>query len=253
MIDKGPLLTIAMALFGQDSYLGARTIHPEAYIIPITDEDASDKWKNWICVGLAPFLRLLGDAGTDGGNSQGIYPDYCLKRHITNETDLQDEVAFFLQSLMPNQTSLERLTNAYNAASFLANQAWLMHSNAALDPWLTVSFDMGADTEKPLISTAGIFVVSILLALYIIALLSIAVYSSWTPRWTQQLDSFAMMRIGAAMGLAFMVARDVDKISVLDKTPGWVGDVTEGEAPIGEIGIGAQTTLRGRRAYVSYG
>ncbi|KAF8815774.1 hypothetical protein BYT27DRAFT_7192152 [Phlegmacium glaucopus] len=81
-----------------------------------------------------------------------------------------------------------------------------------------------------------------------------SLYSTWTPCWTDQLDAFAMMRIGAAIAesIPFRVANTTDRIKILDETPGWVGDATEGKGKVGELGIGAPTPLRGRRNYACY-
>jgi hypothetical protein len=51
----------------------------------------------------------------------------------------------------------------------------------------------------PTFSSGGVVTVSILLGLYLLILLGLGYYSTRSPRWTEQLDSFAMMRIGASV------------------------------------------------------
>jgi hypothetical protein len=123
---------------------------------------------------------------------------------------------------------------------------------------LTVSYDLGADTQIPVISHDGMIVVSVLLGLDIASLLTMAIYSAVTPRWTNQFDSFAMMRIGAAMSehLPLHVAHRPERIEVLS---GFIGDVPPDEADIGkpsknvgELGLGAAFSLRGGMKYTCY-
>lgn len=115
----------------------------------------------------------------------------------------------------------ERLTNAFTAAAFLANQACIENNVPLLGRSLSISFDMGHDTHIPVISQAGLICVSVLLGLFILILLAFALYSTATPRWTSTLDSFAMMRIGAAIAdkVPSLVGRKTDRIDVLGKIP----------------------------------
>ncbi|RJE26737.1 hypothetical protein PHISCL_00968 [Aspergillus sclerotialis] len=113
---------------------------------------------------------------------------------------------------------------------------------------------MGEDTKIPTISTAGIAVVSIVLATYLAALFALAIYATYAPRWTDQLDSFAMIRIGSALAhdVPLLASSYTKEISVLDTLPGVMGDaVAEDEAP-GKLWPGGSTPLRAKRAYYSY-
>lgn len=109
------------------------------------------------------------------------------------------------------QTGTTNLENAFNAASFLANKAWMQHV-AMSGHDLHVSYGTGKDTEVPTISLAGIVVVS---AIYLGSLIALGIYATYPPRWTDQLDSFAMMRIGSAL------APDVPP-AASDATRGWL-------------------------------
>lgn len=147
------------------------------------------------------------------------------------------------------------LANAFTAGAFLANQAWLENNLGEENQrTLTVSYDLGEDTVVPSISLAGLIVISVLLAVYLVALCAVAVYASRYPRWTSHLDSFAMMRIGAAVGdrVPLLVGEHVDKIAVLDEIPGWVGDETGADEEVGRLGLGAKRRLDGIRPYVCY-
>ncbi|KAI1750869.1 hypothetical protein F4782DRAFT_531907 [Xylaria castorea] len=98
---------------------------------------------------------------------------------------------------------------------------------------LTVSYDLGADTEVPIISRAGIALISILLAVYLLGVLSIAL-------------------VAAGDRVPLLVCKDVDQVAALDEIPGSFGDATEGEGQVGELAPGAQTPLNGKRKHRSY-
>ncbi|KAJ6104817.1 hypothetical protein N7523_011137 [Penicillium sp. IBT 18751x] len=113
---------------------------------------------------------------------------------------------------------------------------------------LTVNFELGADTQISVISRGGMIFVSILLGLYILMLIPLAIYATWSPRWTAQLDSFAMMRIGAdiAEKLPLTVCRNKNTTKSRDEIPGWVGDISGEKDPLGRLGLGAGRCLASR-------
>ena len=45
----------------------------------------------------------------------------------------------------------------------------------------------------------GILVISVLLGTFLASFLGLIIYSAVSPRWTAQLDAFAMLRIGASI------------------------------------------------------
>jgi hypothetical protein len=93
----------------------------------------------------------------------------------------------------------ERPTNAFNAAAFVANRAWIENSVESSMKPLSVNYDLGTDTQVPAISKGGLIFVSLLLGAYILILIPLAIYAVGTPRWMAPLNSFAMMRVGAAV------------------------------------------------------
>jgi hypothetical protein len=198
--NKGPLLSIAMALFGEGSYIANRYQHPEVYIWNETNTEIWDQINqgtnrnlfNSLCVEKEPDIGLLA-----GSVSYGTYPG-CVQ-NLKNEDDaLHREIETWLFSLAAG-SSPEVVNNAFEAAAFLANEAWLVQSTP--NPTLSVNFDLGADTEIPVISLAGIILISVLLLIYLVALCALAIYSVSTPVWTATLDAYDMMRIGAAVSV----------------------------------------------------
>jgi hypothetical protein len=60
----------------------------------------------------------------------------------------------------------------------------------------------------------------------LVGLLALALYASSRPAWTELLDGFALLRLGAAMaeGLLLVSATDAKELASLDEEAGWVGD-----------------------------
>lgn len=70
----------------------------------------------------------------------------------------------------------ERVSNAFTSAAYLANQAWMQYNGPSYNlKTLSISFDLGADTQKPSISRGGLILISLLLGLDILILLLLAI------------------------------------------------------------------------------
>ncbi|KAJ5175369.1 uncharacterized protein N7482_001246 [Penicillium canariense] len=245
--NKGPLLTIAMALFGDTSFIQSRQAYPQAYASVIDFNVPVEQVPAYAgsCVDLAPLAILLAGISGEYAGTNGI--DYCISNTDggVNGTDVNTEVAWWISNFNYEE---ERVRNAFNAAAFLANRAWMQNSVTPAAKSLTVNFDLGADTQIPVISRGGMIFVSILLGLYTLMLIPLAIYATWTPRWTEQLDSFAMMRIGATIAgkLPLTVGQNNNTIKSLDEIPGWIGDISGGKEPLGRLGLGAGRPLASR-------
>lgn len=234
-----------MALFGDKSFIQSRQAHPQAYASVIYSNVPVEQVPTYAgsCVDLAPLGILLAGASGEDNSTNGL--NYCITNTDggVNGTDVNTEIAQCLSNFNYDQ---ERVKNAFDAAAFLATKVWMQNSISPTERSLTVNFVLGADTQIPVISSGMIFV-SILLGLYILMLIPLAVYAAWTPHWTAQLDSFAMMRIGDAIAekLPLTVGQNRDTIKSLDEIPGWVGDTSEKE-PLGRLGLGAGRSLASR-------
>jgi hypothetical protein len=155
VFNKGALLTTAMALFGDGSFLANRVVDPQAYYgmnFAVSEQTGlTDPINAGDCVDLAPMAPLFADSdgvqeSWDGSNTGEV--DYCTKNNL--------------------------------------NGGW----------------DRGPYGMD--------------LALFIMA-----IYASYSPRWTNQLNSFAMMRTATAMAepLPLMTALKKDKVKILDHMP----------------------------------
>ena len=177
---------------------------------------------------------IVNTAGGIAGQSLGDYMMDWIRNFIDDDID--------------------GLTTAFSAAAFLANQAWMMNNVEPDFRSLSISFDYGADTQVPTISRAGMILISVLLGIDLIALLAMGTYASLSVRWTNQLDSFAMMRLGASMAdkVPLLIGLHKDKIKILDELPGSIGDASEDNEKIGRLGLGGSTGLSKRRRYECY-
>lgn len=225
---------------------------PEAYLYPnVTWEVYKAQPNPNACIGKVPFVSLLR---TDIDSYQiGNYLEGCLKNDVHTHDDLQRQIANYVKLFYWNDYdgyNGERITNAFNSAAFIANEAWL---NSPSGEW-SVSYDYGADATVPVISATGMIVISVLIGTFLSALLALAIYSAVLPRWADQLDAFAMLRIGASISddIQFRATEHTRKITALDRLPGWIGDATDGEDERGQLALGARGPLNRKRKFMAY-
>jgi hypothetical protein len=239
MPNKGPLLTIAMALFGHESFLDVELRNPGGY--GGNDYSTADALS---CIDFFPMGGIIGDLDTS----------YCITNEDARRNGFSAEelAARWLGEFFQGNQSL---SIAFTTAAFIANQNWLNNNLGSTGQRaLSISYDMGADTDIPVISRGGIIAVSTIMGLFFAILFAMVFYSLWMPRWTRRLDAFAMLRMGAAMHdkLPLLVALNMDKVKALDEMPGWVGDAAEDGEYLGRLGLGAETMIQRKKRYASY-
>ncbi|PKX90040.1 uncharacterized protein P174DRAFT_515258 [Aspergillus novofumigatus IBT 16806] len=236
---KGPLLTTALAMFGPGSFLDTFA----AKLSAINDSFKRANFTGDVCLDGPPLLNLI------------LYESYgprryCLDAYVGTQymgsyadTLIHQWLGYFLEAE-------DRFPMLFTAAAFLSNKQLL---ESVTGQWW-IHQDLGAETTIPTISPSGIIVGSVLMALYIIPMLGLAFYAACYPRWTERLDSFTMLRFGAAIGdklLPLRVARKADQIPVLDEIPGVVMDVSipDGDEvlPMGTLGLGDGRPLQGQQ------
>ncbi|RHZ61468.1 uncharacterized protein CDV56_108610 [Aspergillus thermomutatus] len=244
-VNKGPLLTTALAMFGPGSFVD--TFAPKYYVM--LDSFHTANFTGNICLDIPPLLNLILP------DSYFYSPrQYCLDTPVgvdwgySADIFIQQWLAYFLDAE-------DRFPLIFTAAAFLSNKQML---ESVYGRW-EIYQDLGAEMNIPTISRAGIIVGSVMMALYIIPLVGLAFYAAYYPRWTERLDSFVMLRFGAAIGdkmLPLRVARTTDKIPVLDEIPGVVRDVSIADGdeilPMGTLGLGDGRPLQRHRRYEAF-
>ena len=264
---KGPLLTVALALFGPLSWLDVTSRYPKIY--DFYNYNGTATGNNAFCIDLIPLARLLSLRLATGNLSSTVEFDAhdrgCMSAgRPKDETDMfiTETVGEFLSNFrlgvdsedVETVDSVNRyMSNVFTTAAYLAHEAWISTRGSQSSDWLSVTYDMGTDSTKPSISLVGIIVVSILIGIDLLALLATALYASWYPRWTGSLDAFSLLRIGGTIGerIPLKMSFDDDKVGVLDELPGWVGDCS-GDGEIRQIALGGQERLRPKTDYEAY-
>lgn len=253
--NRGPLLTTALALFGTGSFIEERMARPEAYFYPnLTREERKAKPDHDACVGNVPFVGLLR-SDLDTRQIGNILDVGCLTRNVHDHDAVQRQIVAYVKLFYYNMFggfNGERITNAFTSAAFLANEAWL--TSPTVDGTWTVSYDYGAEAVVPVMSSTAIILISVLIGSFLAILLGLAFYGAVSPRWTDQLDSFAMLRIGASLSddIQFRPTDEMQRIRALDRLPGWIGDATKGEGKFGRLALGGRGRLKHGRKFVVY-
>ncbi|KKY25513.1 hypothetical protein UCRPC4_g01777 [Phaeomoniella chlamydospora] len=195
--NRGPLATVALALFGQGSFMvtpAASSTYRSNYGVGANDtKDSDDIYSGRICRDWAPFQKLATD-------TTGWSGDPCLLASIDSDASMPHSslIATGCQTPSLYRTPISR---------------YLFISTSVAIP------------KKPSISQKGILIVSILMGIHMISLILLAIYAVWTPRWTEQLDSFALMRIGASLRDDFplLAVDNQDHVKALDRRIGFIG------------------------------
>ncbi|KAL4955506.1 hypothetical protein BDW69DRAFT_160697 [Aspergillus filifer] len=249
--NRGPLLTLALALFGEGSFVASRARNPSAYATTILaegeDDEGAYRWSPDICIDTFP-LGWLFSAHLSSSETNA-----CISNRGGKEEEwkVAQEIGRWLANFKGRD---EDLSKTFTAAAFLANREWIKYRvSDRYDRTLTVSLDSGADTQVPSISLAGVIVISTLLGIHVLSLLALGLYSVWSPRWTSTLDSFAMMRMGADIlpELPMHLSIGTHKVEVLDSAPGFVGDAAQGER-VGKLGVGATAPIKSGRHFKAF-
>ncbi|RLL98917.1 hypothetical protein CFD26_106193 [Aspergillus turcosus] len=244
-VNKGPLLTTALALFGPGSFLDTFAAEHAA----LTASFNTANFTGNICLAVPPLLNLILD------DPYYVSQEYCLESPVglNYAGDNADSLIQLWLGYLLNAE--DQFPTIFTAAAFLSNKRML---ESFLGQW-SIYQDLGTEMTVPTISSAGIIVGSVLMALYIIPMIGLAFYAAYYPRWTDRLDSFVMLRFGAAIGdklLPLRVARTPDQIPVLDEIPGVVRDVSipDGDEilPMGILGLGDGRPLQRYRRYEAF-
>ncbi|KAK4610169.1 hypothetical protein CLAFUW4_14196 [Fulvia fulva] len=157
--NRGPLLTIAIALFGEGSFISDRVKKPDSCIRDV----AFDAPNYGTCIGQVPLQGLMRTTYNKDLENTGL--GVCVHNGLRGMASLQEQLAPYIHAFYYDEddgAKAGRISNAFNAAAFLANEAWM--TSPTVDATLDVYYDEGADTLVPVISTAGIVTISLLLA-----------------------------------------------------------------------------------------
>ena len=231
VVNLGPLAMIVAAMFEPGSFIATQI--PQKGITP---PDPSLPLAQPIPCAIPPLSLLLNNIMDNG---------VCVNGPFTAD-DGYASITQWLQSFYDTGS----MQNALHAAAILASQVWL---SSVAPGNLGVQYDMGQDSIRPKISSAGMILLSILLAIDLLLLLAVATYVSFSYTWAENFDTSAMMRLGAARAdeLPLQVISSEGKEetrAMLGRMPGWVGDARPDDE-VGALAIGATVPLKAGRRY----
>lgn len=242
----GPFLTAIMAIFGPNTFFNAAAVN----------SNHTSTTTQALCAQLRyPFTSLSFYSSPTGDFNIDWTPSYA-PLHCSTTTDLSDDppppLLRALMSWLPNFGNENMTLAALTLATYAAGNA-ILNLGPTLDDFgeYYIFTSPGTNIQKPTITLAGIVVVSLLLAMQIIGLTLLAIYASRSATWTESLDSWAMLRLGAEIGreeMPAVSALEAREAEVLDEQKGWVGDmgfeVREGKVDVRELGLGGKGRVR---------
>lgn len=264
---SGPFLTSILALFGKDTFFDniakANDTHDnnlevcQALRMPLTGlctgEESMCNPYNFSSGSPGPVLDCLNPGDEDPANP------------ITDPKDQHPTgtLASYLFLFLQRFNNLNSTNAALTLTNFYSSLAMLDTSKALDATYFEPSFGQvaeviyaspGLNIQKLHAPLAGLIIISVLIIFQLTGLFLLAVYASSYPTWTSSLDSFALLRMGAAMAdeLPLISALEAKELAVLDEKAGWVGDAGDGEK-VGLLRIGGEERIRQDTAYQSVG
>ncbi|KLJ12205.1 hypothetical protein EMPG_12734 [Blastomyces silverae] len=252
--NPGPLYTVAEALFGNSSFIAARSHSPLAYT-------GTDRFGP--CRDLAPLVSLMKEGrGRYNYDIRQAQLD-CLRR--PDDTQVTWQVANWLGLFWTNDSSLAsveldepetfQMKRTLTAAVYLAHKGWLLGGDGS-DRNFEIRSDMGNDAPMPVISSAGVIAISMLLGIFLLSLIAVAGYTYSVPTFTSTLDAFVMLRLGAQLTTDDntdplpALSANSSGVTALDRKHGWFGDGKPDE-DVGRVELGADARLRNGREYLA--
>ncbi|KAK0640222.1 hypothetical protein DIS24_g9577 [Lasiodiplodia hormozganensis] len=238
--NKGPLTAIYTALFSNNSFLDAWS-----------DPDYRTYVSNALSYSRRRYIaiNLCEDVLPMGPIIEAVRDDYSSwKSNVCLDTRRADAEMVGV-TWLTNFAEVDTMRAAFRMAAFMANEITLLKPiPGTMRPGYSINIDMGVDVAAPVMPLAGIIVGSILLGLFLLLLIALALFAASTPHWTDRLDAYATLKMGAAMALSTEGLAKVGSgaENALDRAPGFVGDAMP-ESEVGRLAVGAEGPLRRRR------
>ncbi|MCJ1387060.1 hypothetical protein MMC17_010189 [Xylographa soralifera] len=210
----GPFLAATLAVFG-----------PRTFFDTVASSNAYTNANQIACSTLRyPFtgLSVIGNDYKLASWNQ-TSPMLDCPSHDFSDDPVSPLLAALL-GWLPNFGDPTQATAALTLATYAASNAILNvgPSQQNLEVWACA----GSDLQKPTMAVATMVVVTLLLAAQLVGLAFLAVYASRRPSWTESLDAWAILRIGAEIGpdVPAVSAAKAQRAKMLDEKKGWIGD-----------------------------
>ena len=232
--SPGPLNTSIRAIFGDDTYFKTLSVA----------NDTSDSYHE-LCLQLRPPFQGLS---TPFSNQSLWDPTSPLEN--CQDLDYRPGIlARILYDWLVNFRNLDSMIAALSLTMSFSDKA-ILNQDVTESIGNDIYNPLGYGIMKPSMSRAAMIVLSVLILIQLLGLWLMALYAHSRPTWTDSLNSFALMRLGAAMAddLPLISAIEAEEMTVLDETHGWVGD-SGGSEEFRTLTIGGPEQLRERERY----
>ncbi|KAJ5541954.1 hypothetical protein N7461_007957 [Penicillium sp. DV-2018c] len=226
---SGPLMTSAIALFGNQSWFEVAADSSNRTFPPAVQQ---------ICQqGRIPFSNL---AYSIFESFRGVCSAIATDRSMWSDTD--EALSVLLGDWVYSFNNTNTAEMALLTSMYLANRAMLTQTAAAMFEFSSraIYFGRGMLMPLPVKTLAGTAVVSILIFLQLLGLAFVAWYIYRLPTWTPALDAVAIARIG--IGLKDIIPElgngdGVNQVKLKD-VDGWIGlDEEQAKLKLGGSGV----------------
>ncbi|EED17067.1 conserved hypothetical protein [Talaromyces stipitatus ATCC 10500] len=229
----GPLAMIALALFGPGSFADTQQTAPSSESF-YSNESESQRYHDMFAADDILPLTPLG-----------------FTTSVLGEIPIDGWMSAF-------SSNKEDASVAFTRASFLAVKA-MFDNTVRFGGDITVAF-ASSDLQQitlPSLPFSAMIACSVLFGLYMVPLLCLALYAAFSSSWTNTLDAFTMLRMGAAFGqqdLPLLIGKSKRKIRVLDTLPGIVRDISGPDDKVRQLALGIEGggPLQPSKRYLAY-
>ena len=236
----GPLMTSVLAVFGNNTFFNT--------VASYSNYSSSNAA---LCQQLRfPFTGLYDDGIINVNNAGSSWWGQDSPEISCDSTNRDDTFLNALFQWLPNFGVPLKATAALTLANYYSNNA-LLNLGTGGGGAVPLVYDPGMDMQKFAMPLPAMIVISILLAMQLIGLAILAIYASRHNTWTESLDSFAMLRLGASIAenVPMISSSKSKEAKTLDEMAGWIGDAG-GEGPgIGRLALGGAQGVKEEKLY----
>ncbi|KAF5634569.1 hypothetical protein F52700_5762 [Fusarium sp. NRRL 52700] len=176
---SGPLMTVALALFGNSSFFQAARV---------ADRDTYNQTINNICDNsMFPMLGIMPREYNLGWCSPSV-------RNRKHSLKMQDVIYYYFNGLKNEEATAQALEKAM----FFANEA-LLTTVASLSHKRPIFYSPGTAVMKPKKDLVAVITVTALIGLQVMALCALMWFILRAPTWTMTLDADALAQIGGQL------------------------------------------------------
>ncbi|KAF4450603.1 hypothetical protein F53441_6264 [Fusarium austroafricanum] len=175
----GPLMTAALALFGNASFFHAASVADKSY--------HNQTMANMCDQSLLPLIELM---------PIGEYGDEC--ENLKSEYSRIPMMEEFIVRYFERFENVNATEHVLEMAMFFANEA-LLTTSAERYVSRPILFSPGTEVTKPKKDMGALIAVSVLIGLQVVGLCVLMCFILHKPTWTQTLDADALAQIGGQL------------------------------------------------------